>query len=86
MDTNQSSESFLKAQATLKETRDKLIELYKSDLSGIHVHQDWSWVPYLNDHLNFIIEQIGGLELSLRDGPPPVSEEDLKRLVENKTE
>ncbi|MBM3194146.1 MAG: hypothetical protein FJZ60_00095 [Chlamydiae bacterium] len=82
MDTSQRSEAFLKAQAVLKETREKLTELSNSDLSGVHISHEWSWIPYLKEHLSFLIEQTGGVELALRDGAPPVTEEDLKRTME----
>lgn len=85
MDTTQRSKVFLNTQATLKDIRIKLIELSKSDLSNVHVGQDWSWIPYVKDHLEFLIEQVAGVEVALQDGPPPVAPEDLARLTEETT-
>ena len=86
MELEQGSAVFKCAQTTLKEIKIKIQELSNSDLSSVHVNHEWSWIPYLKDHLEFLIEQIGGLETSLRDGPPPVSDEDLKKLSEFKTQ
>jgi hypothetical protein len=75
----QSSDVFLRVQMTLKEIVEKLTELSKEDLTNIHVNQEWSWIPYVKDHLDFLIEQTGGVGDALRDAPPPVTPEDLAR-------
>ena len=80
MDTNQPSDTFQKVQTSLREIKNKLIDLSKDDLTNLHVHHDWSWVPYLQDHLEFLAEQVAGVEHSLRDAPPPVSPEDLENM------
>ena len=82
MSTTHRSEVFLITQTTLKDIRIKLTELSKSDLSNIHVGQDWSWIPFVKDHLDFLIEQVTGVEVALQDGPPPVSTEDLLKIAE----
>lgn len=80
MDSTKHSEVFLKTQTVLKETRNKLTELYQFNLTDIHVSHEWSWIPYVKDHLDFLVEQLGGVEQALRDAPPPVSSEDLDRI------
>lgn len=75
----QSSDVFLRVQTTLKEIVEKLTELSKEDLTNIHVNQEWSWIPYVKDHLDFLIEQTGGVGDALRDAPPPVTPEDMAR-------
>lgn len=77
--TTQRGDTFLKTQETLKEIRIKLAELSKADLTNIHVGQDWSWIPYVKDHLDFLLEQVSGVEAALKDGPPPVAPEDLAK-------
>lgn len=79
--SDQGSEVFLKVLATLREFREKLTELSNTDLSGIHVHHEWSWIPYVKDHLDFLVEQAGGLSDNLRDSPPPTE----KNLSEENT-
>lgn len=69
---------------TLKEIVKKLSELSKEDLTNIHVNQEWSWIPYVKDHLDFLIEQTDGIAIALRDAPPPVTLEDVARLVEKR--
>lgn len=80
MDSTKHSEVFLKTQTVLKETRNKLTELSQFNLTDIHVSHEWSWIPYVKDHLDFLVEQLGGVEQALRDAPPPVSSEDLDRI------
>lgn len=77
-----SSDTFRDTKKALEEIKNKLINLSNSDLTNVHVGQDWSWIPFLKDHLDFLIEQISGVDLALKDGPPPVSTEDLKKIVE----
>lgn len=83
MDTTNST--FNDTKEALRNIRIKLIELSNSDLSNVHVGQDWSWIPFVKDHLEFLIEQTAGVEAALQDGPPPVSTEDLKKIVEAST-
>jgi len=84
--SNQRSEAYLRVQSTLKEFREKLTELSNTDLSGVHVHQEWSWIPYVKDHLDFLVEQTAGVEGALRDAPPPTSEDDIKRMTEKNSQ
>lgn len=79
MDSTKHSEAFLKTQTVLKEVRNKLTELSQFNLTDIHVSHEWSWIPYVKDHLDFLVEQLGGIEQALRDAPAPVSSEDLDR-------
>lgn len=66
------SDALLKVQTPLKEILEKLTELSKEDLTNVHVSHEWSWVPYVKDHLDFLIEQVGGLLDNLKGSPPPV--------------
>lgn len=79
---NSSSDTFINTKKVLEEIRNKLTGLSNSDLTNVHVGQDWSWIPFLKDHLEFLIEQINGVESALKEGPPPVAPEDLARLAE----
>lgn len=73
MSEQSNSESYLTAIEALKKSRQIIVDLSTADLSKIHVDQSWSWVPYLNDHVDFLMEQIQGLIDNLRDSPPPVA-------------
>ena len=85
MDSTKASETFLNAQAVLKETRNKLLELSNSNLEDIHVSYKLSWIPYVKDHLDFLVEQLNGIEQALRDAPAPVTQEDIvASLVEKR--
>lgn len=86
MYTTRRSDAFLKTQETLKEIKIKLAELSKADLTNIHVGQEWSWIPYIKDHLDFLLEQVGGVESALQDGPPPVAPEDLERIAKEQSQ
>jgi len=48
-----------------------LEELAAGDVSGLHVDAQWSSIPYPDDHLVFLRDQVSGLAASLREGPPP---------------
>ena len=74
--------TFSNALMTMREIRQKLIELSNTDLSNVHVHHEWSWIPYLKDHLEFLVEQTTGIENALREGPPPVAEKDIERVMQ----
>ena len=76
MDTNMPSEAFLKAQTCLEEIKQKLTDLSLLDLSNIHISHEWSWMPYVKDHLDFLVEQTGGVVDNLREGPPPTIDND----------
>lgn len=78
----QRSNTFLRVQTSLREIVEKLTELSKEDLTQIHVNQEWSWIPYVKDHVDFLIEQTTGVATSLRDAPPPVTPEDMVRLTD----
>lgn len=67
------SDQFNLAKDALEKIKEKLTELLASDFSTIHVSHEWSWVPYLKDHVNFLIEQTDGLIENLQDSPPTSS-------------
>ena len=79
---DQHSATFSNALITIREIRQKLIELSNTDLLSVHVHHEWSWIPYLKDHLEFLVEQTTCIENALRDEPPPVVEDDIKRVMQ----
>jgi len=58
--SEQRSDSYTKVHDVLKELNQKLIELSSVDLSKIHIGHEWSWMPYVKDHLDFLVEQVGG--------------------------
>lgn len=79
---DQHSATFSNALIIIREIRQKLIELSNTDLSSVHVHHEWSWIPYLKDHLEFLVEQTTGIENALRDAPPPVAEKDIECVMQ----
>lgn len=48
----------------------KLEELLSCDLSQLHVDSSWSNIPYVEDHVLFVRDQLSGLAEGLRSGPP----------------
>ena len=76
------NDSYRMVQNFLKEIQQKVVELSKTDLSKIHVSQEWSGVPYVMDHLDFLAEQISGLIDGLKDAPPPELPDEIKALRE----
>jgi hypothetical protein len=75
------SEEYDKARSALKEICEKFAELSSQDFSKIHVGIEWTWVPYFQDHLQFLKEQTEGVLSNLKDSPPPVAQEDLQVLT-----
>lgn len=71
MSEQQKSESYQAAFDALRKISQNMTDLSTADLSKIHVSQDWSFVPHLKDHLDFLIEQVEGLIINLQDAPPP---------------
>jgi len=80
----QHSNSFLEVQTAFKEILEKLTKLSSTDLSEIHIGHEWSWMPYVKDHLTFLIEQVEGLTESLQDTKPPETLTEIKALKETK--
>ena len=80
----QKSDAYSKVYITLEEFKQKLVELSSTDLSKIHIGHEWSWVPYVKDHLTFLIEQVEGLTASLQDTKPPETSDEIKALKEMK--
>ena len=80
----QKSDAYSKVYITLEEFKQKLVELSSTDLSKIHIGHEWSWVPYVKDHLTFLIEQVEGLAASLQDTKPPETLAEIKALKEMK--
>lgn len=76
MSEQKNSESYQSAIEALTTSRQIIANLSMVDLSKIHVDHNWSWVPYLKDHVDFLIEQIDGLINNLKDSPPPVATKD----------
>jgi hypothetical protein len=78
--SEQRSDSYTKVHVALEEFKQKLVEISALDLSKIHISHEWSWMPYVKDHLDFLIEQVGGLSENLQDSPPPETPEEIKTL------
>ncbi len=76
------SETFLDVQMALKEIRIKLTELSRVDLTNLHIDQEWSLIPYVKDHIDFLIEQTNGVEDALRDCRPPVTPDEIAKIIE----
>ena len=83
--SEQRSDSYTKVHDVLKEFNQKLIELSSEDLSKIHIGHEWSWMPHVKDHLEFLVEQVTGLVDNLHDAPPPETSEEIKALRDNIT-
>ena len=69
--TEQSSDVYKHVYQSLNEIKKKLTEMSFMDLSQIHIDQEWSWMPYVKDHIDFLLEQTNGVLESLKDSPPP---------------
>jgi hypothetical protein len=78
--SEQRSDIYNVIHVALEEFKQKLIELSALDLSKIHIGHEWSWMPYVKDHLDFLVEQVGGLAENLQDAPPPSTPEEIKVL------
>ena len=65
------SEAHQKLSGALEEICKKLTELSREDFSNLHVGIEWSWMPYVKDHLEFLLQQTEGFSLNLKDLPPP---------------
>lgn len=73
-------------QETFRHINLKLLEISSLDLSGVHVGDDWSLIPHLKDHLEFLAEQVSGLSDNLKDSPPPQLPDEVKALRDSFTE
>ena len=80
------SEAHHKLSGAHEEICKKLTELSKDDFSSLHVGIEWTWMPYVKDHLEFLLEQTGGILQNLKDSPPPVSKIDFEKIDKNPTE
>jgi hypothetical protein len=69
----QRSDEYDNVYKTLNEIKKKLTELSLTDLSKIHVGIEWTWMPYVKDHIDFLIEQTDGILQNIHDSPPPVA-------------
>jgi hypothetical protein len=76
----QRSDTYSTVHTALEQIKQKLVELSSHDLSKIHIGHEWSWMPYVKDHLDFLVEQVGGLSENLQDAPPPSTPEEIKVL------
>lgn len=77
------SEAHQRLSGALEEICKKLTELSKDDFSNLHVGVEWSWMPYVKDHLEFLLEQAEGFKRNLKDSPPPVTKEGLENFHKN---
>lgn len=71
--SEEKSETYNYVSRELDEIKKKLIELSFKDLSNIHVGVEWTWMPYVKDHIDFLIEQTDGILQNIQDSPPPVA-------------
>lgn len=78
-----SSTAYKTVQETLQQIKEKLLQLSATDLTKTHVDQEWSWMPHVKDHLEFLAEQVGGIADHLRDAPPPETPEEIKAIRES---
>lgn len=83
--SEQRNDSYTRVHDVLKEFNQKLVKLSSVDLSKIHIGHEWSWMPHVKDHLEFLIEQVTGLVDNLHDAPPPKTSEEIKTLRNNQT-
>lgn len=81
----QHNNSYEEVQDSLKQINDKLMKLSKEDLSKIHISAEWSWVPYVKDHIEFLIEQVQGLVDNLQNSPPPTAQKELINAEEQRS-
>lgn len=78
--SNQPDDTYKVVQDALQQIKQKLVDISTLDLSKIHVGHEWSWLPYVKDHLEFLAEQVIGLSDNLRDAPPPETPEEIEAL------
>jgi len=71
--SEQKSNEYSHVCKTLDEIKKKLTELSFTDLSKIHVGAEWTWMPYVKDHIDFLIEQTDGILQNIQDSPPPAA-------------
>ena len=57
------------ASVVIRDAIGRLNELVHKDMSGLHVSKEWSDIPYPDDHLAFVRDQLVGLLAALREGP-----------------
>lgn len=69
--SEQKSDTYEHVYNSLNEFRKKLIEISMMDLSKLHIGVEWSWMPHVKDHIDFLIEQTEGVVQNLNDSPPP---------------
>jgi len=69
--SEQKSETYYYVRKELEEIKKKLSELSSADLSNIHVGIEWTWMPYVKDHIDFLVEQTDGILQNIQDSPPP---------------
>lgn len=46
---------------------EKLSTIIKDDIENIEVDEEWSNIPFVLEHLEFLVDQTKGLSESLRD-------------------
>ena len=78
--SDQGSTEFVKVRDALEKIKKNLIDVTEVELSGLHVDHEWSWVPYVKDHVDFLLEQVEGIKTHLRDSPPPKASDFVEEL------
>lgn len=71
-DTDRKRASLAEAVDAMNAAAAALDALAHRDLGGLHVDAGWSAIPYPDDHLAFVRDQLLGLAAALREGPPDV--------------
>jgi len=66
-----STETFLKTTQGLAQIKTQLEELLNLDFSNLSVDFQWSAIPDVKEHLEFLLQQASGLQTSLKDVVPP---------------
>lgn len=61
--------------AVLRKFANELSVIVKDDIENIEVHEDWSNIPFVLEHLEFLIDQTKGLSDSLRNKEQENAEE-----------
>jgi hypothetical protein len=66
-----STESFLKTTQGLTQIKTQLEELLNLNVSNLSIDFEWSAIPDVKEHLEFLLQQVSGLQRSLKDVAPP---------------
>ena len=58
----------------IEAARQELEMLLFEDLSQVHVDDEWSCIPHLGEHVQFLHDQLESLAKNLKEGPPVESQ------------